>query len=157
MSHQTTMNNGRQKREQSPATGVRRNLAGLTHDLITLGELQCQLVAVDLRDAKTQSIIPIVMIAGGLLLAMGTMPVILLGIGWALVNLAGFTEGIAFLTVSLIALAIAAATAWWGWNKLNSALAIMKRSQHELSENVRWIKQSLLQHDTRSAIYRQRV
>ncbi len=156
MSSQATMN-GRNTNEPSPATGVGRNLAGLMHDLITLGELQCQLVVVDLRDARTQSIVPLLMILGGLLFAMGTIPVILLGIGWALVNLVGVSEGMAFLSVSLIALAIALSTAWWGWKKLNAAVAVVKRSQRELRENVRWIKKSLLQHGGRATMYRQRV
>lgn len=155
MSDQATMNghtNGK-----SPATGVGHNLAGLSHDLIALVELQCQLVAVDAREATSRAILPIVMIAGATLLALGTMPVVLLGIGWALVNLAGFTHGAAFLTVSLIALIAAAGSALWGWTRLKAAIAVMKRSQRELTQNVRWVKQALLRKNTRSELYRQRV
>ena len=97
MLDQTTMNG---RRSKSPAKRMGRSMAGLLHDLITLAELQTQLVAVDLKEGTGRSIVPIVLIVGAVLLTLGTMPVILLGIGWALVNLAGFSEGAAFLLVS---------------------------------------------------------
>lgn len=71
-----------QRGQTSPAGGVKKNLAGLTHDLISLAELQAQLVAVDLRDSYSRSVVPAVLVVTALLLALGAMPVILLGIGW---------------------------------------------------------------------------
>lgn len=135
--------NGRHATE-SPASKVGSNLAGLTHDLMTLAELQCQLVAVDLRDGLSKSLIPVVMIIGAILLALGTMPVILLGIGWSLVTSAGLSIGITFLLVSLAALILAGLVAWWGSTQLIQALSVLKRSQNELRENIRWVKQALV-------------
>lgn len=155
MSHQTTMNG--QHNGASPTSGVGSNLAGLTHDLMTLGELQCQLIGVDLREVLSKSIVPAMVIVGSILLGLGTMPVILLGIGWSLVNLAGFSIGVTFLIVSLIALILAASATWWGLTRLIHALGTLQRSQSELAENLRWVKRALLQQDTRSEVYRQRV
>lgn len=84
--------NGR-KPSESPASQVGSNLAGLTHDLITLGELQLQLIGVDLREGLSKGLLPGFVIFSAVLLALGTMPVILLGIGWSLHNLAGFSIG----------------------------------------------------------------
>ncbi|MFG0295581.1 MAG: phage holin family protein [Maioricimonas sp. JB045] len=146
-----------QRGQTSPAGGVKKNLAGLTHDLISLAELQAQLVAVDLRDSYSRSVVPAVLVVTALLLALGAMPVILLGIGWALVNLAGFGEGAAFLLVSLTAVGLAAATGWWGVQKLKASLGVLTRSRRELSENVWWIKQALLRQQTQSELYRRHV
>lgn len=155
MPSQTKMN-GRSV-AQSPAAGVGRNLAGLNHDLITLGELQAQLLAVDLRDAGSASLLPVILLTLALLIALGTMPVVLLGIGWVLVNVAGLGEGAAFLVVSAVALGTVAALSWWSWRELSAAVGILKRSQQELKENVRWIKQVLLKPNTQQELYRQRV
>ncbi len=155
MPDQTKMNGHPAK--ESPAAGVGQNLTGLAHDLIALIELQCQLVAVDLRAAKRQSLIPIVMIAGAALLALGTMPVILLGIGWALVNQLGFSFGAAFASVCLSALVVAWGTGHWGWTKLKSTCHVLRRSQQELTENVQSVKRALLTQKTQAQRYRQRM
>lgn len=156
MPDQTTMN-GRHRVAASPAAGVGRNVAGLIHDLISLAELQSQLVAVDVREGTSKSLLPIGLIVGSVLLALGTMPVVLLGIGWALVNQAGFSEGMAFLVVSVCALIAAAGAAWWGVRKLQSALAVLSRSRHELSENIRWIKLALKNDQAAAEMYREHV
>lgn len=155
MSDQETMNGTTAKR--SPVPNVGRNLAGMTHDLISLTELQCQLVAVDLEEATSKSLLPVILIAVAILLALGTMPVALLGIGWAFVTLGGYSEGTVFLMVSLVALVVAGGIGWLGVIQLRSAVAVMKRSQRELKENVRWVKQALLTQDTRADLYRRRV
>ena len=155
MSGQTTMN-GRHSVE-SPAAGVGRNVAGLTHDLISLAELQTQLVMVDVREGTAKCLLPIALMVGAVLLALGTMPVVLLGIGWALVNLAGFSEGGAFLLVSVLALAVAAGSGWWSVRKLQSAWSVLSRSRQELSENIRWIKRALKNQHTPAETYRRHV
>ena len=155
MSNQTTMN-GRSV-DPSPVKGVGRNMAGLTHDLLALGELQCQLIAVDLREAKSRSILPAILIVAALLLALGTMPVALLGVGWALVNLGGFSEGAAFLLVSLVSLGLVVGTTWWALSRLRAAFAVLSRSKQELKANLRWIMQALRKQGARAEVYRQRV
>ena len=146
-----------QPASESPASKVGSNLAGLTHDLMTLGELQCQLIGVDLREGLSKSIVPGVILVGAVLLALGTMPVVLLGIGWSLVNLAGFSVGVTFLMVSLVALVVAGLAAWWGVTRLIDALSVLLRSQRELTENLSWVKKALLQQNTRSELYRQHL
>ncbi|QDU37173.1 hypothetical protein Mal4_14820 [Maioricimonas rarisocia] len=155
MLDQTTMNGVRA--DTSPAGGVKKNLAGLTHDLISLAELQAQLVAVDMRESYSRSVVPAILIVGALLLALGAMPVILLGIGWALVNLAGFGEGAAFLLVSVVAIGIAGLAGWWGVQKLKTAFQVLTRSRQEFAENVWWVKQALLRQQTQTELYRRHV
>ncbi|REJ86623.1 MAG: hypothetical protein DWQ34_27000 [Planctomycetota bacterium] len=129
--------------KRTGARQVSRNLSGLAHDVITLAELQAQLVACDLREGKAQAIGPIVVIVAGLLLALGTMPVLLLGLGWLLVNHAEWTESAAFLTAGGAGLAVAGLLAWFGWKKLKAALSTFTRSQQEFARNVDWVKSAL--------------
>lgn len=141
--------NGRGK----PA-GVGRSVSGLAHDVIELAELQAQLLALDLRDSGSRAAPPVALLVSAVLLALGSMPVLLLGIGWLLVRQAGWTEGAAFLSVGGGAVLLAAATAWIGSRRLQSAITILTRSTQELSENIQWLKQTLKRppgrHETRT-------
>lgn len=141
MVDQATVNVGHNGRGKP--VGVGRSVSGLAHDVIALAELQVQLLAVDLRDSRARAVLPVALLVSGVLLALGAMPVLLLGIGWLLVRQAGWTEGAAFLTVGGGAILLAAAIAWIGSRKLQSAIEVLARSCGELSENVQWLKQTL--------------
>lgn len=146
MVDQTKMN-GRHN-ETSPAAGVGRNLADLSHDLLTLAELQGRLLMVDFAEGKSNSIVPLILIVVGCLLALGALPVFLLAFGWMLVNLAGMSEHAAFFVVSIAAIVLAGAAVWGGYRMLTSALAVLSRSRQELHENLQWIKTALQRQGT---------
>lgn len=131
--------------ESSPASGVGENVADLTHDLLALAELQFQLLLVDLREGGSHSKLPLALIAAGALLALGTVPVALLGIGWLLVNLAELSQGVAFLVTAAGALLLAGLLAWWGYSRLRGAMSLLTRSRGEFAANIHWIKQALKQ------------
>lgn len=153
MADQKTMNEHRQNghQEHSPAADVGSNVADFSHDLISLTELQIQLFAVDVREGTSHSVIPVVLIVAGLILALGAVPVLLLGVAWALVHYAELSQEVALLATGLTALVIAGLMAWVGWRRMQSALSIFTRSQHELKENIYWIKQALKRRSTRRA------
>ena len=144
MVSQATMN-GR----HTGARQVTRSISELAHDVVTLGELQARLIACDLREGKSRAIGPIILIASGLLLALGALPVLLMGIGWLLVNHAGWSESSALLIAAGGGLFFAGGLAWWGWSRLHLALSIIARSQQELTENIRWLKSALQRHSRR--------
>ncbi|MBX3436927.1 MAG: phage holin family protein [Planctomycetaceae bacterium] len=131
--------------EPPAGTALRQNIAVLAHDVITLTELQAQLFTIDLRETWQRSLVPLGMLLGGTILALGAIPVLLLGIGWVLVRQAGWSEGAAFATTSGGTLLVAAIAAWVGWQALKSALATLLRSKAELTNNVHWIKSALKQ------------
>lgn len=152
MVNQTQMNGNRAASEApipEASNVLRTNVAGLLHDVLTLGELQVQLVTLDLRETWSKSKIPAVLIAGALIFALGTIPVFLGGIGWVLHNTAGWGVGVALLVTAGVALLLAGVTAWISWRKMSSALTTLTRSQQELSSNVRWIKNALKHPQTR--------
>lgn len=134
--------NGRHPRGVGAAV-VGRNIVDLGHDVVTLTELQVQLLAADLESVKSKSIAPLVMLASAGLLALAALPVLLLGLGWLLVNLADWPQWAAFLTVSIAALVLAAGTGWFAWTRIKSAFGHLSRSRDEFAENVRWLKSIL--------------
>lgn len=139
------------KTNASPAAGVGHNVADLSHDLIELAELQCQLLLVDVSESKSKSMIPVIVMAGAALFALGTIPVILLGVGWLLVDTLDLSEAAAFLIVGFVSLLIAAGAGWWGYRAVKSALSLLTRSRREMSENIRWIKMALKSRGTHAA------
>jgi hypothetical protein len=118
-------------------------VADLAHDLVTLAELQGQLLATDLRDGARQAKTPAVLLVVAPVLALSALPVLLLGCARLLANGAGWSESASLLTVGAIALALAAVLGWLGWARLQKALSVVTRSREEFTENVRWLKAAL--------------
>jgi uncharacterized membrane protein YqjE len=149
MAGQTTMNG--QHATQSPAAKVKQNIAGLAGDLVSLLELQCQLTACDAREVATKSRLPLFLIGGSIVLALGCVPVFLMGLSWAIVSWTGISLPLALVLVGGAALVVAASAAVWGLNLSKQALAVFKRSYCELLHNLDWIKKVFLQQAERDA------
>ena len=145
MASQTQMNGRTASRSAGKA--VSRNVAGLVQDMVELAELQVQLVNVDIREATSKATWPLLSILAGVSLALGSIPVLLLSLGWVVIRRAGLPHDAAFALAALIGFLIAGALAWFGWRKLNATLAVLSRSKYELIENIRWVKSALTQRD----------
>lgn len=137
-----TQVNGSQKRRGAGMV-FRENLSGLLHDVVELGELQTRLLMVDLNDASRGSVTAIVLVVSALVLSLGSVPVLLVGIGWALITFAGWTHTAAFAATGAGGLVLAAVLAWLAWRTLNAAVGKLSRSRDELAANVAWIKDAL--------------
>jgi uncharacterized membrane protein YqjE len=148
MGGQTQINES--ARRNGAGAAFRENLSGLLHDVIELGELQMQLLTVDLAEARRRSVLAIVLVGSALVLALSSVPVLLLGIGWALVAWAGWTHAAAFAITAVVALLLAAGLAWLAWRRLNAAIGKLSRSGEEFATNVRWIKDALKQNSSPS-------
>jgi uncharacterized membrane protein YqjE len=137
MVDQATMNaNGSARR-------LGRNLSDFAHDVVTLAELQLQLLSVDLRDTRATAVPSAIMLCSGLIFAFGTIPLLLAAIAFLLVEFAGWTYSAAFGLVALASITIAGLLAWFGWTRLMAALSVLKRSRDELRETMHWVKESL--------------
>lgn len=139
--------NGKAKR-QHPGAAFRENVSGLLHDVIELGELQTRLFLVDLNEAKRGSIVPILLGVGSFCLALASVPILLAGLAWALVEYAEWDLAAAFTVTAIVALVVAGCMAWSGWRLMSRALGKLSRSRDELATNVAWIKSALKQRDS---------
>jgi hypothetical protein len=148
MADQTQINGS--VRRNGAGAAFRENLSGLLHDVIELGELQVQLLLLDLSAAGRRTALAALLVGSALVLALGTVPVLLLAIGWTVVQFAGWTHAAAFALTGLVALVLAAGLAWFAWRRLNAAISKLSRSREEFATNVRWIKDALKQNTSPS-------
>jgi MFS family permease len=137
MVDQATVNRG------NPASKLGRNVSGYAHDLLTLGELQLRLFAVDLRDGSKTAGMGLGAIVAGVLAALGAIPLIFVTIALALVEFADWSWTASFGVSALLGLIVGAAAAWFGWKRVIAAGKTFGRSKAEAVETLRWVKESL--------------
>lgn len=119
----------------------RPGLGTLLHDLISLVELQGRLLLKDIGELKSEAVAPVVMILGGIVLAFASAPVLLLTVGWCLMEFASMPLWAAMATSVFIGGVIPAALLTvFGWKSLARKSAVLQRSTGELKENTRWLK-----------------
>jgi hypothetical protein len=128
---------------RSAASGVRDGVGELLHDVVSLGELQAQLLAVDARESVQHAKLPIALVAIGAVLGLGCVPVLLLAMGEAFYELLDWPRSLSYLASGVIAALAGGLLLWLGIGKFNAVIGVFKRSSEELSENVRWVKYAL--------------
>lgn len=127
-----------------PANRVRRGLAGLTHDAITLAELQAQLFWADAGQLIRKSKLAAILIAIAAVLALSSLPVLLFAAGWGLASLTELSLAVSLLLSAVVCgLIPAICLAWFGIRLVRSDLRLLDRSRGELARNVVWFKETL--------------
>ncbi|MEZ6066534.1 MAG: phage holin family protein [Planctomycetaceae bacterium] len=145
MRPQTPLEQPTNRKPQSLTGGVR----DFVSDLISLLELQWQLLQVDLREGKSRLIRAAILLGISPVVALATLPVLFLGAaeavstayGWSLAYTHLGLAGGVILTASLIG--------WIGLRVLTTSMATLTRSRNEFSENLAWLK-SMLTSEERS-------
>jgi hypothetical protein len=137
MVDQATLNRG------SPPRRVRRNLSELAHDVVTLVELQVQLLAVDLRDARKTAGLAIAQLAAAVCLGLGAVPLLLFAVSHVLIESARWPPAVAYAVVGIAAAGVAGLLLWTGSRQSARALGTIQRSRAEFEETLRWLKGSL--------------
>ncbi len=143
MVSQATING--QPRIDEAAAQVSEGVANLATELITLTELQARLAVLDLQESGSLAIKPISLLSGGAGLALGTIPIILLGFTWLLDRMTSLTlDGAAFV-VALISLVISGICIGVGYSHTKQAFCVLNRSREEFRANLQWIKKAIQQ------------
>lgn len=128
---------------QPAAAGMRHGVLNFAHDLWSLGELQCQLLYADLKEATSRAVSPLIFFAVGAAFAFAGIPMFVVALGWLLVHRAGLSHEAAFAMMGFVSLIVAGGLIWFAWSRLQASIQVLARSRDELGENFRWIKQSL--------------
>lgn len=127
-----------------PANRVRKNLAGLTHDVIGLAELQARLFAMDTGELAKSSKLAAIMVGVAAVLALGSLPVLLFALGWGLASLTTMNLALSLLLSALIGgLLPAVCLAWFGISHVMQHLTVLNRSRDEFSRNLAWLKRTM--------------
>jgi hypothetical protein len=128
----------------SPAGEIRHGVSQVLRDMVTLGELQTELLQVDLRNFLTAHVVPtLIFSAAAAIAALASLPILLASLAYYLVEVANLTVASAFLAAAGVGLVIAAICGSIAWQRFKSQSNAFARSRIELARNVRWLKQVL--------------
>jgi hypothetical protein len=130
---------------ESGANAVVSNVAGFGENLLNLIELQSKLTVLEARQnfdvVKTGG----TLIATGLVVAVASLPVGLVGIAELLVSEMGLKRGYALLTVAVVAILMAGSCASVGASWLRRKRLGFPLAAEELARNVNWVRTVLRQ------------
>jgi formate hydrogenlyase subunit 3/multisubunit Na+/H+ antiporter MnhD subunit len=126
-----------------PPNGVAKEMGELTHDIMSLAELQFDLLRIDCREGLKRMLIPVALLLFAGILALGTVPVTLIFLAEFLTQAAGLSRAAAFSIAAVSGIVVAAVLAALGWCYLRGASRVFERSRDELARNVTWIKHAL--------------
>lgn len=125
---------------ESPPRAAARNVAELLHDVLTLAELQGQLVALEARNELKKTIWPTAAIVAGAVLALSCLPIALACGALFLDELTQLSTAQSFLVMLVAGLVLAAtmilASVWY----LRRNIGLLQKSRAEWSMNVRWVR-----------------
>lgn len=130
-------------RPPSAGAGVRRNLFALIQDALRLGDLQLQLLQVDVRDfwQRARLAIVICVIAGIAMLA--ALPILLLGLTYVLQAATGWSLATSSLVIGGSVIALGGGGAWLSIRNVTRAGSLLARSREEFQQNLAWLRSAV--------------
>jgi hypothetical protein len=138
-----TIMNRRNGSTLSPPNGVAKGMGELTHDIVSLAELQFELFRIDCRECLKRMLIPVAMLLFAGSAAIGTAPVALMLIAELLTQATGLSRAAAFSIAALSGFIVALAMGVVGWSYLRGVVRMFELSREELTRNMAWIKHAL--------------
>jgi hypothetical protein len=140
MDHETTLNGDTQ---ESPTRALAGNAAALAHDLLTIGELQLQLLRADLGGVWSGAMWALAACLAALGLLAAALPVALAGLGLWLADATAQAPWAGLLWVALAAVLVTCGLLGAGWWQFREQLAGLERSRRELQNNFEALKRIL--------------
>ena len=137
-SNRTTSNNS-----PAPARSMGRSVRQLGSDVITLMELQAELLQVDVREWVQSFIRPLIALIAAAIILLATAPVALVSLGYLLAATTELPLWGAMMTAAGVGLGLAAISAGLGVWLLKRDRRILHRFSTELRKNVHWLKETL--------------
>lgn len=132
----------------APPVAVARSMQQLAHDVVELAELQTAMIQLELKGWWKQLVAPIAFFAIAFLLAVSSIPILILSGAYGLHVATDLGMGWSLLIAAGVSLLIGGIVGYLGLRALKAAHAPLEESRRELSQNVRWIK-TVLQHQAR--------
>ena len=134
-----------QRNESMPAIpdGVAKDMGELTHDIMSLVELQFELFRNDCRAGLKGLLIPVALLLAAGIAAVATVPIALIFVAELLAQVAGLSRAAAFSIAALSGFLMAVALGVLGWSQIRGVGRVFERSREELTRNMTWIKHAL--------------
>ncbi len=135
--------NAPRRENEPPDPHIVSNLGSLGADLVSLAELQLELLTVDAGETLKHARVPAFLIVLAVGFVLGSCPLALLGLSWWIASLTVLTVAESALIVALGGLILAAILFFIAWKGLRVGVAALKRSREEFHNNLEWIKHVL--------------
>jgi len=126
------------------STIPKSSIQKVVHDVIELFELQLELLSVDSQAAKRKLTRAGICAGIAAILGGSALTVVLVGGGLLLREVAGLPPGVGLLIVGLISFCIVGLLGAIGLIALKGAAAALDETKSELTENLRWLKATLI-------------
>jgi hypothetical protein len=128
----------------SPTGEIRHGVRQLARDVVTLAELQADLLQVEVRAWLHTAILPAAALAlAAAIVALASLPVLLLSLAYFLTDIADLPLAGALLASGGGALLIAIVCGLLAWILFRRSPDAFSRFRVELARNIRWLKQVL--------------
>ncbi|MBA4105285.1 MAG: hypothetical protein C0485_05970 [Pirellula sp.] len=127
----------------APARSMGRSVRQLSSDVITLMELQAELLQLDVREWVQSFIRPLAALVAAAIILLATAPVALVSLGYLLAAKTELPLWGAMMTAAGVGLGFAAISAGTGVWLLKRDRRILHRFSTELRKNVHWLKETL--------------
>ena len=133
-----------------PPPSVSHGLSQLGSDVMTLMELQAELLKVDLREWFRSCVGALLLLAVALTVSLASLPVLMFSLAYTLNDVADISMPLALLIAGGAGLLIAVISTLVALRLMKRDASILSRSAAELRRNVRWLK-AVLQSPTFAA------
>lgn len=133
----------RNGKPDTASQGLAQDVGAFASDVLTLTELQSQLLAADLRECSRGALAPSLVLLGGLTLGLACFPISLVTVALGLVHFLDASLFTAFLIVVVVGAIGSALMCILAWRQVRQRAAVLRRSRDELVCNLRWIKRVL--------------
>jgi uncharacterized membrane protein YqjE len=130
-------------------------IAEFGNDIATLIELQYKLATIDLKESLRKALIPLLLMAVGVVFILGALPVLLSGVAELLAAALRIRIGWALLMTSATTIVLAGAILAICASRLPECFAGFRRSREEFTRNLAWLR-TVLVHSGRSLPRRSR-
>ena len=134
-----------------PHRTMRRNLRQLASDVVTLMELQAELLQVDLREWFKGVVWRLVLVGAAVVFALAAIPVLLFSLAYFLVEWTELSLAASLLIAGGAGFVIAATCVGTAVTLMKRDQRLLHRSASELRRNVRWLKEVLTSSPTVAA------
>jgi Putative Actinobacterial Holin-X, holin superfamily III len=126
-----------------PPRAVARNAAEFMHDVATLAELQGKLAMVDLSDGVSKLVWPVVLVAAGAAVALGSIPIGLMALALTLEHTTTLSPPVCFAIALGVGVVLAALLIVPSIGALKRGVRMFDRSLDEWRRNRQWAKETL--------------
>jgi divalent metal cation (Fe/Co/Zn/Cd) transporter len=127
----------------APGREMRRNISQLGSDVITLMELQTELLQADLRQWTQTMVKAVVALLVALVLLLASTPILLMSLGYFINESTDLSMAASMIIAAGVAILVAAIFAAVGFWMLKREKSVLSRFRSELKQNIAWLKHVL--------------